>query len=171
MIGVKGLTSLNDNELEALLEQRGLDRGGSDLRGQVAVALLAEAGLSSQIVRTLTTLDAVPGRGVRLDATLPQRVERLLDQVVAGSASGGYVLGVSPLSPEALAKLLARHGARRGVKGVTVQRLRRTYARRAVEQGVPRDVLARRLGVKTKNLQEFLRRDPKVTKSEIPPAE
>lgn len=151
--------SLRDHELQSLLEPAA--SGGADLRAQVAVALLGEAGISPRELARMSTATALR---VRFDPapTLPSQRLVLLDQMLERTGERPYLLGGErPLAPAGLRWICRRFGERRSVPGVTPERLRRTWLRRvADEHGVAE--AARRAGVSQDTVRRQLRAEEPV---------
>ena len=154
--------SLSDRDLEMLLAEP--PRTSRALRAQLAISLLAEAGLAAERVCRLAISDCRPDGRIRgAEDDLPDRTRALLERAL-DTLERRYLLSAmndSPLAPVALRRVVQRFADNCGVAGVTPERLRRTFARRRWEAGDMEDSLAAALGLGSrKALRALLARDP-----------
>lgn len=145
--------SLSDAELLALVGEPPVGR--VDLRAQVAVRLIAEAGVPPGELARMSTVTAMR---MRLDRDrLPAGLDSELEELLAEVGEDPYLLGgSSPLQAPGLRWLCRRFGDRRGVRSVTPERLRRTWLRRLAGSAGLAEA-ARRAGVSEATVRRQLR--------------
>lgn len=157
--------SLSDTELRLLLEP--VAHSAMDERAQLAVRFLVEEGMAPRVLARLTTTAAMRLRfeaSSALSMDLVSQLERALER----NGEWRYLLSPEkPLEPDGLRWLCRRYGSRRGVEGVTPERLRRTWLRLLVtESGL--EEASRRAGLTQKALRRQLRADPRATRQPPP---
>jgi integrase len=159
--------SLTDAEFMRLLAGSSLRAGlERDLRPELAVRLIVQSGLPPSDLLGLRRTDWRPGSGVRAGGKLyaiPAEVEHLITRILDREAATEHLFESRgrPLSKVGLLRNVSRFGERRGVRGVTLEKLRRTYARRLHDDGASEEELLDRLDLSSpKHLRTYLRADP-----------
>jgi integrase len=157
--------SLDDSELEALFPMDMSD--GSSLRAQAAISLIVDLGLNPEDVRSLKMYRALSIAG---DAAAHPRSRQLISDLLAAAPDRVFTLSFEQdeeMTADALLQLCRRHGTRAGVAGVSPERLRLTWARRAAESGVSRSQMAEQLGVSELRVRRMLAADRRARREDL----
>lgn len=150
-------TSLTDTEFELLFGRRLADAALH--RAQALCSLIGDAGLSGERVQALTVLELAK---IRDDEEMPGRTREMVARLLDTVPDRLYPLSAGKdgeMTADAIRKVLLRHGEKMGVAGVSVGRLRVTFARRQYESGEPRATIASALGVSDLRVRRMLAQD------------